>query len=245
MENQYYTYAYLREDGTPYYIGKGKGRRAFNKGKGEIRPPKDLTRILFLKKNFTEEEAFKHEIYMIDVFGRKDLGTGILHNKTDGGEGGSNVVCSDETKRKKSEAMKGEKHPLYGKTQSDETRRKISEANKGKTDSDETKRKKSEAKKGHTVSEETRRKISEAKKGVVKGPNKKKSEETENEQYPNRKEVLVVYPDGTQKTFNCAKTVSKIFGCGRATVHRRCRNNTTISQGKFKNFVFSYLTKND
>ena len=80
--NRFYTYAYLREDKTPYYIGKGKNNRAYKKGKGEVYPPKDKSRIIFLKNNLTEEEAFKHEIYMISVFGRKDLGTGILHNKT-------------------------------------------------------------------------------------------------------------------------------------------------------------------
>ena len=84
---QYYTYAYLREDRTPYYIGKGKDSRAYVKSRKNIRPPRDISRIIFLKQNLTEEEAFKHEIYMIAVFGRKDLGTGILRNKTNGGEG--------------------------------------------------------------------------------------------------------------------------------------------------------------
>ena len=119
----YYTYAYLREDRTPYYIGKGKGDR-INSKQRTIKLPKDKSRIIFLKKNLTEEEAFKHEIYMIDVFGRKDLGTGILHNKTDGGDGASGYVFSEETKRKLSEAKKGKKH-------SEETRRKQSEAKKG------------------------------------------------------------------------------------------------------------------
>jgi hypothetical protein len=71
--NRFYTYAYLREDKTPYYIGKGTRYRAFVKAKKYFQPPKDKSRIIYLKQNLTEEEAFRHEIYMIDVFGRKDL----------------------------------------------------------------------------------------------------------------------------------------------------------------------------
>jgi hypothetical protein len=112
--NRFYTYAYLREDRTPYYIGKGTKNRLYIKKKCEIKPPKDKSRIIFLKQNITEEEAFKHEIYMIAVFGRKDLGTGILHNRTDGGDGASNK--SEETKKKLREANIGENNPNYGKT---------------------------------------------------------------------------------------------------------------------------------
>ena len=154
----YYTYAYLREDRTPYYIGKGQGNRAYRRSKKDIKPPKDKSRIIFLKQNITEEEAFKHEIYMIAVFGRIDLGTGILHNRTDGGDGVSGYVCSEETKKKISEAKKG-------KTASEETKRNMSEAHKGRTHSEESRIKMSEAQKGKPVSEETKRKISEARKG--------------------------------------------------------------------------------
>jgi hypothetical protein len=97
--NRFYTYAYLREDRTPYYIGKGKGNRAFIKSRKSAKPPKDITRIIFLKQNITEEEAFKHEKYMIAVLGRKDLGTGILRNLTDGGQGSSGAIRSEEWKR--------------------------------------------------------------------------------------------------------------------------------------------------
>ena len=85
--SKFYTYAYLRKDGTPYYIGKGTGYRLIDKKNRAFPPPKDRSRIIKLKQNLTEEEAYKHERYMIFVLGRKDLGTGILHNHTDGGEG--------------------------------------------------------------------------------------------------------------------------------------------------------------
>jgi hypothetical protein len=169
----YYTYAYLREDRTPYYIGKGKGNRAYKKKRGKINPPKDKSRIIFLKQNLTEEQAFRHEIYMIAVFGRKDLGNGILHNRTDGGEGSSGRVPSEETRRKISEASKGNTYML-GKTLSEETKRKMSETRKGKTHSEETKKKQSEVKKGKTFSEEHRRNLSEAQKGKTPSEETKK-----------------------------------------------------------------------
>jgi hypothetical protein len=165
----YYTYAYLREDKTPYYIGKGKGSRIYRKTR-RIKPPKDKSRIIFLKQNLTEEEAFKHEIYMIAVFGRIDLRTGILHNMTNGGEGGSGRVLSEETRRKLSDANRGKNHPNYGKTTSLETKAKMSASKKNM--SDETRAKYSAANAGEnhpfygkTHSPETRAKYSAARKG--------------------------------------------------------------------------------
>jgi hypothetical protein len=124
----YYTYAYLREDRSPYYIGKGKGDRAYKRRKTDIKPPKDKSRILILKKNLTEAEAFRHEVYMIAVYGRKDLGTGILHNRTNGGEGGSGLIHSEESKKKMSKLRKGKNNHQYGNTRSKETKRKMSES---------------------------------------------------------------------------------------------------------------------
>jgi hypothetical protein len=82
-EKQFYTYLYLREDGTPFYVGKGHGKRAYVKHRNG--PPVDHARIL-IQDHPSEQDALAAEIFLIAYYGRKDIGTGILRNLTDGGE---------------------------------------------------------------------------------------------------------------------------------------------------------------
>jgi site-specific DNA-cytosine methylase len=131
----YYTYAYLREDGTPYYIGKGKGKRLFYKYGKNCKPPKDRNRIIKLKQNITEEEAFKHEIYMIYIFGKKCDKTGILMNIADGGNSPPKMYGDDSpTKRPEVKAKIGaaNKKSLKGRKRSEESKRKQSNTMKEK-----------------------------------------------------------------------------------------------------------------
>jgi len=181
----YYVYAYLTDSGIPYYIGKGKNKRAWIKSKNEkITIPKNKSKIVFLEKNLTEVGSLAIERRMIKWYGRVDNGTGILQNKTDGGQGHSGKICSDETRLKMSMSAKGRKlseetKQKMRKPKSEETRQKMRQPKSEKSKQNLRKPRSEEfkSKLRNPRSEETRRKISIAQLGIPKKPYGPMSEE--------------------------------------------------------------------
>lgn len=158
MNNNYYVYMYLREkDGTPYYVGKGKGNRYKKKHRVNIPPLKE--NIIFVKTKLTNEEACFLEKELISFYGRKDIGEGILQNQTNGGDGGDTSKSenyqkwlNEEARNKNSEYILSqskrmkENNPLYNpeiakKCQTEKSRLKRKNSLKGKSKSNEHKEK--------------------------------------------------------------------------------------------------------
>jgi len=124
----YYVYAFLREDGSPYYVGKGIGYRAYsNTGRTVHRPTCD-SRIVKLETGLDEETAYEREIFYIAKHGRKDNGTGILRNLTDGGEGLRGRIFSEEHKERLRDASLGINNHRYGTKRPKTERQKLSKS---------------------------------------------------------------------------------------------------------------------
>jgi len=86
----YYVYAYInKRTGLPYYIGKGKGRRAYAKHR-RISVPKNRSMIVFMETNLSDIGALAIESRYIQWYGRKGIDkNGILLNIAPGGESGN------------------------------------------------------------------------------------------------------------------------------------------------------------
>jgi hypothetical protein len=104
----FYTYMWLREDGTPYYVGKGSRDRAYTNWAHGVHRPSDLSRVL-VQEFSSEKEALQAESFLIKYYGRLDQGTGCLRNLSDGGTeppSAKGLKRSEETKRRMRNAQK-------------------------------------------------------------------------------------------------------------------------------------------
>lgn len=141
-EDIFYVYVYLdpRKQGIfvygnyhfyyePFYVGKGKNGRCYDHLRyknnsyknNRIRKIKSVNLepiIIKYRTDSNEHSALETEIEMIETIGRYDLKKGPLCNKTDGGEGTSGNIVSEETKRKI-------KNSCIGKPKSEETKQKM------------------------------------------------------------------------------------------------------------------------
>jgi hypothetical protein len=162
--NNYYVYLHIREDThSVFYVGKGKGSRAyyFDKRGHYYKNVRNKLRrmgfqiiVQFIGTNLSERESFDLEIATIAKL--KDQGIRLV-NQTNGGEGASGRT--------------GKRHPLFGKPISDYHRQRLREVFKDRQFSEETRKKIGVTKIGNTFfrgkhhTEEAKAKISYSQKG--------------------------------------------------------------------------------
>ena len=154
MENNICVYRHRRLDNNKiFYIGVGSKKRAYSKSK--LRRNQFWINIInktdynveILAENLDLESAKELEVFLIELYGRRDLNKGNLVNLTDGGEG----TVGRKLSKQQCEDIKNR---MKGHFVTKETRLKISISNKGKN-------------KGKKINEETRLKMSKSQKGKI------------------------------------------------------------------------------
>jgi group I intron endonuclease len=200
VTNKFYVYSLIDpRTRKPFYVGRGQGdrskdhlRRAQN-GKhrnkkvqntiNELRNLGESHSVEILFSSDAKEDCFEKEMFYIAFYGRENL-----CNLTDGGNGANGAVRSEETRAKMALSKTGAGNPNFGKPAhnkgkpfSEESRRRMSAAMKGrkphnfsKPMSEESKAKQSASMKGRrphnfgkATSMEARAKLSAAHTGKI------------------------------------------------------------------------------
>ena len=264
-----YTYMVTNKINGKVYVGshcwKGEGIDPNYYGSGTA-----ITRAVkkYGKENFqvevlyyynTIEECRQDEERILTEYNVRDCPHSYnLKNSAMGGDKGRKL--SDETRKKMSQASKGENNPMYGKRGKDspwygkhlseEHKQKIAQASKGRQHTEETRKKLSRAHKGKTLSDETRKKMSQASKG------KKHTEETRKKLSQSKKNIMtpvvVIDKNGKVKMFEsqreCARQLnleqSHISNCLKGKIKhtggyffkhlKRCSKDYKITKRKAK-----------
>jgi hypothetical protein len=170
----FYVYEHWRLDRDEcFYVGKGRGRRAYARDGRNTHWTNIVSKlertgfgyeVRMVTTGLTEQEAFDLEVERISFWKDKV----DLSNKTNGGDGVSGLIMSDEAKQKMSAKAKGRPgvKSMLGRKHSDETRKKMSFAHKGKKKSLEHSVKVGLAHKGRKLSDDHKAKMSKAKQGI-------------------------------------------------------------------------------
>jgi len=185
-----FVYAYRDpETSTPFYIGKGQGNRHLyhlneakkqdtkDRNKHKINKIRSILKvgkepvIEIVAKNLNHDDAFELEEFLIQEIGRADKKAGPLTNLTNGGEGATGLDHSGE--KNPNYGKIGEKSALFGRSHSEESKRKMSESQKGRVFSEQHKQNMRKPK-----SEAGRKAIQEARKNMTYRPSEETKQKT-------------------------------------------------------------------
>lgn len=187
LDKAFYVYIYYDDNGVPVYVGKGSSTRIdkhityvkkrlsrnkrmrthfYNFLAKMIKQGKEPKRLISQDK-LVEKEAHELEIYLIKLFGRRDLKTGTLLNHTEGGEGSVGLKWSKESREGEKNGFYGKKHTENWKKQHSETIGDILKQSEKFKEYHKT-AKLTGKRKGEKRTEETRRRISEARKELFR-----------------------------------------------------------------------------
>lgn len=249
---EYYVYEWIRLDtNEPFYVGKGKDDRWRILNRGDNKHFNNIVKSIpvvvnILHDNLDEETAYGLECYYIWLY-KHEIGYDLC-NIDDGGFGGK---MADETKQKISEKAKlriGELNPFYGKSHTEETKKKISNANKnenhpmyGKSQSNETIEKRRQKIKGKKRTEDSRRKMSENHADVSGKNNPMYDVHRYGKSNPNSKSVICLT---TRKIFFTAKEGAEYYKIKSKANICQCCKGSYKSAGKLSDgtkLVWRYL----